>query len=79
MKIYKIRNDEGLFSTGGLTPRWRKVGKTWTKEQNVLSHLNMILNDYKKYGGTYIYRRSELIEYEVKESNITSVRNIFSP
>ena len=54
MKVYKIRNKEGLFSTGGLTPQWKKRGKTWVALSHINSHLNM-LNKYYD-ANTRVYR-----------------------
>jgi len=41
-KVYKIRNAEGLFSTGGTTPRWTKQGKTWTALNHLSAHLSLL-------------------------------------
>lgn len=42
VKAYKIRDrDTGLFSTGGCDPGWNKIGKTWSTEGQVKSHLKM--------------------------------------
>lgn len=38
--LYKIRRkSDGLFSTGGMCPRWEKSGKTWKKVGHVRCHL----------------------------------------
>ena len=39
-RIYKIRNIEtGLYSTGGMFPRWTRAGKTWSGLGPLRSHL----------------------------------------
>jgi len=75
MKVYKIRNREGLFSTGGLTPRWKKVGKTWVALQHVNSHINMVRKEYVRYIGrpycsdiVYPYIDCAVVEYTVQEN-----------
>lgn len=40
-KVYKIRNADGLFSTGGSSPRWDKKGKTWSGLGPLKLHLDM--------------------------------------
>ena len=40
MKSYKIRSKTtGLYSTGGMSPRFNKVGKTWSHIGHVKNHL----------------------------------------
>lgn len=49
MKVYKIRDkNTGLFSTGGVSPKWTKTGKTWSCEGHLKSHLTL-LKEYAKY------------------------------
>jgi len=39
MLTYKIRDKTtGLFSTGGTSPKWSKLGKTWQRHANLLAH-----------------------------------------
>jgi hypothetical protein len=75
MKVYKIRNKEGLFSTGGLYPQWRKVGKTWVTLSHIRAHLTMLRNQYKVWNGMeyctdiqYPYIGCTVIEYIVIEN-----------
>ena len=37
--VYKIRRSDGLYSTGGSTPCFKKFGKAWTNLAHVKSHL----------------------------------------
>jgi len=49
MKVYKIRDkNTGLFSTGGVSLRWEKTGKSWSCEGHVKSHLTL-LKEHHKY------------------------------
>lgn len=43
MKLFKIMNRDGLFSTGGMRPRWSKRGKTW----NSIGHLKCHLTQFQ--------------------------------
>lgn len=38
-RMYVIRNGEGLFSSGGIVPRFGKQGKGWDTAGKVRSHL----------------------------------------
>ena len=40
--VYKIRNKEGLYSTGGQNPRFVKGGKVW----NTLGHIKQHLREF---------------------------------
>ena len=43
--MYKIqRKSDGLFSTGGVHPRWNTIGKTWNLARHVVSHLRQLSN-----------------------------------
>lgn len=50
---YKIMNAEGKFSTGGLSYRFNRNGKTWTTLHGLKLHLKMLekcpysMNNYK--------------------------------
>ena len=49
--FYKIRdNDSGLFSEGGLLPKFSKSGKTWVSRGALKSHLTM-LKDSELFSG----------------------------
>lgn len=67
MKVYKIRHkDTGLFSTGGMQPRWTKHGgKNWNKINYVHSHINQLKTDYTPAD---IYSRAEIVEAEITET-----------
>lgn len=39
MEAFKIKNKDGLFSTGGTNPRFTKRGKTWGNLAHLSSHL----------------------------------------
>jgi hypothetical protein len=41
MKVFKIKNGIGLFSSGGYYPRWSKTGKRWTEARFVRLHLSL--------------------------------------
>lgn len=45
MRIFKIRNPEGLFSTGGSRPTWSRKGKTWVALNHLRAHLTLIRDE----------------------------------
>lgn len=72
MKIYKIRDKQtGLFSTGGLYPKWSKIGKVWKTQGNLKSHLNML----QECGFLSQYNNTEVIELETIENWIIPTMN----
>lgn len=40
-QAFKIRNADGLFSTGGTFPKFKKTGKLWASLNHVHSHITM--------------------------------------
>lgn len=60
--IYKIqRKSDGLFSTGGMSPKFDKKGKIWKNRNGVSNHLNLISDRDTKE----IYSDCEIITYHV--------------
>lgn len=48
--MYRIRNGKGLYSTGGVSPRW--VGeegayKVWTNKRHLAQHLRLIKKNWQ--------------------------------
>lgn len=40
LKFYRIKNTAtGLYSTGGVVPRWNKKGKVWNNIGHIKSHI----------------------------------------
>ena len=65
-------NKEGLFSTGGMYPQFKTVGKVWIKTQHVQSHCLMIKKHIDRYKHLNIpnpYEGCYLVEYEMVETN----------
>lgn len=61
MKIYKIRNEDGLFSTGGENPQFIKTGKVWPEFRFVKSHLTLIKENTKRKNP---YKNCKLVVYD---------------
>jgi hypothetical protein len=68
MKIYKIRNQKGLYSTGGQIPKWSKCGKSWTSKGALSSHLSLVINS--------CYDNCDLIELETIENAVIPIKEI---
>jgi hypothetical protein len=83
--LYKIRNKEtGLFSTGGISPNWTKLGKTWNSIGTFKSHLTLVGDRYNciynnKLKGlsidTDIYKNCEVVEVEFKECKVSNIKD----
>ena len=56
-EYYKIRNKDGLYSTGGASPTFKSLGKIWTLPQ-LKTHLKLIAA-YKR--SLQIYENCELV------------------
>lgn len=89
MKVYKIRNKiTGLFSSGGLSPTFNKMGKVWNGIGPLKNHLHQFDHEYhwrtKEDGGSYytdetkiIYKDCEIIEYDLETSmSVTSTKDV---
>jgi hypothetical protein len=69
IKIYKIVNTNGMFSTGGGHPEWSKKGKSWTSLGHVHCHLSQC--NYNIYQND----DAHIIEYVLEpRTTISSVR-----
>jgi len=64
--MYKIRNKDGLFSTGGGLPKWNERGKVWKLLSHISSHLGTDPFS-KKFGKTVYDGTEEIVEYEMIE------------
>ena len=47
MKIFKIKNKKGLFSTGGRYAKWSKKGKVWNSKENAQKAIDWYTRDEK--------------------------------
>ena len=66
MKIYKIKNKEGKFSSGGLYADFVQKGKAWHGLDRKKLHLGVIEREgYSKV--TEKYKGCEIVEYEMVE------------
>lgn len=66
MKVFKIRDKKtGLFSTGGMRPKFTKQGKVWQKLGYVHSHIQQLKDEYTPAD---VYKNAEVVEAEITES-----------
>lgn len=61
--MFKIKNPEGLFSTGGMRPCFTASGKIFTKRGHVTSHLAQLNSQQKQQ----FYEGCTVVEYELVE------------
>jgi hypothetical protein len=74
MTVYKIRNPEGLFSTGGRQPRWTETGHVFTSLTDLLQHLSF-------HGSAPYMEKLVVVEYEVTrvERAVKKIKEYFPP
>jgi len=65
-QVFKIRNSQGLFSSGGTYITFTKKGKTWTSSGALNNHLAQTRND-----NLYIQEKCEVIAYELVETEVS--------
>jgi len=62
---YKIRRkSDGLFSAGGSSPHFSKIGKLWKQRNHLSNHLNQV------YRPLQTYADCEIVTYEIVESAV---------
>jgi len=64
MEIYRIRNAEGEFSTGGMSPYFTKKGKVWKHLGHVKRHMSQ-MSDRELLDR---YADCEIVTYQVEET-----------
>lgn len=67
MKVYRIRDSNGLYSTGGQSPEFTKGGKTWSNIGHVKNHL-------RQFSGRNleVYADAEIVCVEYTEKDVES-------
>ncbi len=67
MKVFRIRDENGLYSTGGQSPNFTHGGKTWSNIGHVKNHL-------RQFSGRRleVYANAEIVEVEYTEKDINS-------
>lgn len=88
-KLYKIRNKNGLFSSGGERPHFSKSGKTWVGIGPLKNHFNWVeqARNYSWKAGRdkpvetlVVYEDCDIVEFDivVKENCKVSVSDFVS-
>ncbi len=78
-KVYKIRRKtDGLYSTGGVYPKFTKIGKVWSSLGHLKSHMRQLFDTeyssdwktiYVKLRIKHIYKDCEIVTYIVTEDD----------
>lgn len=76
MKVFKIRDANGLYSTGGTSPEFTQGGKVWNNIGHVKSHLRQFVSRTCKYLEIYANAEVVTIEYTEKEMSTEPVLDI---
>lgn len=75
MFVYKIRRPDGLFSTGGMSPGFTKIGKTWSNIGHVKTHLRQFYNPFgKRWELPKDYEDAEVCCFELSPTLSSAVR-----
>lgn len=87
MRVWKIRNNKGLFSTGTYKPRFTKEGKTWHRLAHVEAHIRQFFSPNSKYADptgpgwittdTSTYVGCAVVEYQLTEVSSQTVGEAF--
>ena len=81
--VFKIRNAEGLFSTGGSDPNFHERGKVWPSQRAVKLHIAAPMRWQSRYASLDLrnkrefYRDCEIVRYEMTESEITNIGSMY--
>lgn len=70
MQIFKIKRTDGLFSSGGRFPMFRKLGKVWSQRNHLTNHIRQVKNIDR------VYKDCAIIIYEVTETELGSYTSI---
>lgn len=66
MQVFRIRDSNGLYSTGGTRPQFTKGGKTWSNIGHVKSHLRQFINSRD----LELYKDAEIVCVEYTEKDV---------
>jgi hypothetical protein len=66
VKVFRIRDSNGLYSTGGQSPSFTKAGKTWSNIGHVKSHLRQFVGSRN----LEIYADAEIVCVEYTEKDV---------
>ena len=71
---YMIRNKEGLYSTGGMDPRFTRKGKVWNGIGPLKCHLVM-MKSCSYYGVTVgkVYKDCVVVEIAMKAEEVSAM------
>lgn len=77
-EYFKIMNDKGLFSTGGIYPRWTKNGKTWHAQGHMTNHLVQMVH-WNQYLGCKIVKITPdgVEEYPIEPFVLEKMKNYY--
>lgn len=69
-QIFKIRDSQGRFSTGGDTPTWSKTGKVWKRTADLSNHFTQLSAAGQK---AYAAAGAEVVVYDMVVTSSTPV------
>ena len=72
MRVFKLRNKEGLFSSGGSCPVFTEKGKMWHGVGHIKLHLNALLKNKWTIPDDW-----EIIAYDLFESEVQNAKKSY--
>jgi len=73
-KMYQIRRkSDGLYSSGGSYPIFKKIGKTWTGPGPLKLHVGMVIYNFKRQQERYPYNDCEIVTLLVQEDQAACI------
>lgn len=79
MKLYKIFDTAtGLYSSGGVNPKWSKAGKTWSIRGQVINSLKVYCHGTLRSGKRIPPDSWVVHEFEVSKPKSISAKGLVS-
>ena len=68
MVVYKIRRkSDGLFSTGGIYPKFTSLGRFWKRKSDLHQHLFSFVRYWKNCSDRFDYLSCDIVEVKIYE------------
>lgn len=71
--VYKIKNKDGLYSSGQSKIRWIEDGKSWTSLRNLRMHLKYLENIISRDSEDYPYHGCSIVRFKIEEDEVLEV------
>lgn len=65
--VYKIKNQDGLFSSGQTNIRWIEDGKNWSSLRYLRMHLKLVGKGTPIDSPDYPYHNCSIVRFKIEE------------